>query len=202
MIKCKFFDDDVILGLFSQWMEDAKRSELNDPNAAVLATADHTGFPNARAVLVKSFDKNGFVFYTNTESCKGKEIEGNPRASLCFHWKSLHRQLRLRGLVEKCGDSEADLYYSSRSRGSQIGAWSSKQSQQMVSRDLLNKAVAKYTSLYESQEILPRPVWWSGFRVRPLYIEFWSEGPDRLHERVVFSRKTITEKWESLMLYP
>ncbi|MBY7649671.1 MAG: pyridoxamine 5'-phosphate oxidase [Candidatus Liberibacter europaeus] len=194
-------DDGVVFALFSEWMKDAQCAEDRYPDAAVLGTVDFNGFPNSRVVLVKHFDKNGFVFYTNSKSCKGKEIIENPRVSLCFYWKSLCRQVRLRGLVEKCCDSESDLYYASRPRGSQIGAWASKQSQIMESYDILKKSVEKYSSLYESQ-VVPRPVWWCGFRILPIYIEFWNERLHRLHERIVFSRETTIEKWKKFMLYP
>ncbi|AHA28155.1 pyridoxamine 5'-phosphate oxidase [Candidatus Liberibacter americanus] len=201
MKKDHIVDDYEFLSFFSQWMEDAQRCEPHYPDAAVLATSNKDGFPNARVVLVKYFDNDGFVFYTNSESCKGYEMKDNPKVSLCFYWKSLCRQVRLRGFVNKCCDSESDSYYASRPRGSQIGAWASKQSQIMESADILKRSVEKYTSIYQSCEI-PRPVWWCGFRICPLHIEFWEERPYRLHERIVFSRKTIMDKWEKFMLYP
>ncbi|MBL0849352.1 MAG: pyridoxamine 5'-phosphate oxidase [Candidatus Liberibacter ctenarytainae] len=194
-------NDDVILALFSEWMEKAQYSEPSDPNAAILSTVDGNGFPNARVVLIKQFDKDGFVFYTNSKSCKGQELTENPKAAICFHWKSLCRQVRLRGLVEKCSDSKSDHYYNSRPRGSQIGAWASKQSEKMESIDLLKESMEKYSTLYESQ-VVPRPAWWCGFRIRPFSVEFWHERPYRLHERIIFVRRNNTETWERSMLYP
>lgn len=195
-------NDEDFFTLLSQWMKKAESSESNDPHAAVLATADRKGFPNARVVLIKYFNKDGFVFFTNTQSFKGQEIKENPQASLCFHWKSLCRQLRVRGLVENYCPSKSDGYYASRPRGSQIGAWASKQSQKMESIDILKKSVQKYSALYDDSQEIPRPIWWSGFLIRPLYMEFWEERPYRLHERIVFSRETITGEWKKFMLYP
>ncbi|OMH86510.1 pyridoxamine 5'-phosphate oxidase [Candidatus Liberibacter asiaticus] len=194
-------NNDVVFTLLSQWMQEAQSSESHDPHAVVLATADRMGFPNARVVLIKHFDQEGFVFYTNSQSPKGKEILENPKASLCFHWESLARQLRVRGLVEKYCDLASDHYYASRPRESKIGAWASKQSQKMPSLDDLQKSVQRYSSFYQEKEI-PRPVWWHGFRICPLSIEFWSERPYRLHDRLLFSRETIAGKWTQFLLYP
>ncbi|AKK20521.1 pyridoxamine 5'-phosphate oxidase [Candidatus Liberibacter africanus] len=198
-------DDDInnhyVFTLLSQWMQEAQDSEFKDPHAVVLATYDYHGFPNARVVLIKHFDQDGFVFYTNSQSSKGKEIIENPKVSLCFYWKNLGRQLRVRGLVEKYCDRESDNYYASRPRESKIGAWASKQSQKMEHFGDLQESVQRYSSLYEGKEI-PRPVWWYGFLIRPLSIEFWTEKPYRLHERIVFSREKFTEKWTRSLLYP
>lgn len=186
--------------LFKQWLEDASASEPNDPNAVALATVDGDGLPDVRMVLLKGFDEHGFVFYTNFESAKGREILGSMKAAMCFHWKSLRRQVRIRGPVEVVGDAEADAYYATRPRGSRIGAWASKQSRPLESRFALEKAVAEYTARYAIGDI-PRPKHWSGFRILPQTIEFWHDRPFRLHDRVVFSRKP-DGGWDKTRLYP
>ncbi|BCH26193.1 pyridoxamine 5'-phosphate oxidase [Mesorhizobium sp. L-8-3] len=186
--------------LFAAWLEDATRSEINDPNGVALATVDHEGMPNVRMVLLKGFDESGFVFYTNFESAKGREILGSRKAAMCFHWKSLRRQVRIRGPVEIVSDAEADAYFASRPRGSRIGAWASKQSRPLESRFALEKAVAEYTARHPIGEI-PRPPYWSGFRIVPRSIEFWHDRPFRLHDRLVFSR-TGEGAWEKERLYP
>ncbi|MCY0150521.1 pyridoxamine 5'-phosphate oxidase [Hoeflea sp. G2-23] len=185
--------------LFAEWLEDATASEPNDANALALATVDADGLPNVRMVLLKGFDHRGFVFYTNFESRKGEEILGAMKAAMCFHWKSLRRQVRIRGAVEQVSNSEADEYYASRPRGSRIGAWASKQSRPLEGRFALEKAVAEYTAKYAIGQI-PRPPHWSGFRIVPQSIEFWHDRPFRLHDRVVFSRTDKT--WEKTRLYP
>lgn len=157
--------------LFAEWLKEAEASEPNDPNAVALATVDEDGLPNVRMVLLKGFDDDGFVFYTNFESQKGREILGQKKAAMCFHWKSLRRQVRLRGPVEIVTDAEADDYFKTRARGSRIGAWASKQSRPLESRFALERAVAEYTARYAIGEI-PRPAHWSGFRIRPTSIEF------------------------------
>ncbi|WP_268875814.1 pyridoxamine 5'-phosphate oxidase [Brucella grignonensis] len=187
--------------LFAEWLNDATKSELNDPNALALATVDPDGMPNVRMVLLKDFDEHGFVFYTNYESTKGQEILSAEKAAMCFHWKSLRRQVRVRGPVEKVSDAEADAYYASRPRGSRIGAWASKQSRPLESRFALEKAVAEYTARYAIGEI-PRPAHWSGFRIRPTSIEFWHDRPFRLHDRVLFTRPTPDGDWNKDRLYP
>lgn len=186
--------------LFAQWLEDATKSEPNDPNAVAVATVDENGLPNVRMVLLKGFDERGFVFYTNFESAKGREILGSMKAAMCFHWKSLRRQVRVRGPVEIVSDAEADSYYTSRPRGSRIGAWASKQSRQLESRFALEKAVAEYTARYALGEI-PRPKHWSGFRILPQTIEFWHDRPFRLHDRVVFTHEA-DGAWGKTRLYP
>jgi len=186
--------------LFKQWLEDASASEPNDPSAVALATVDGDGLPDVRMVLLKGFDEHGFVFYTNFESAKGREILGSMKAAMCFHWKSLRRQVRIRGPVEVVGDAEADAYYATRPRGSRIGAWASKQSRPLESRFALEKAVAEYTARYAIGDI-PRPKHWSGFRILPQTIEFWHDRPFRLHDRVVFSRKP-DGGWDKTRLYP
>jgi pyridoxamine 5'-phosphate oxidase len=187
------------LKLFSTWLEDATKSEPNDPNGVALATVDADGMPNVRMVLLKGFDEAGFVFYTNFESAKGKEILDTMKAAMCFHWKTLRRQVRLRGPVEIVSDAEADTYFATRPRGSRIGAWASKQSRSLESRFALEKAVAQYTARYAVGNI-PRPPFWSGFRIVPQTIEFWHNRQFRLHDRVVFTRKE--GGWEKERLYP
>ncbi|MBA5776349.1 pyridoxamine 5'-phosphate oxidase [Stappia sp. F7233] len=187
--------------LFAEWLEDATASEPNDPNAMALATVDETGLPNVRMVLLKGFSEAGFVFYTNFQSAKGRELLSQQKAALCFHWKSLRRQIRIRGSVEIVSDAEADEYYQSRPRGSRIGAWASKQSRPLESRFALEKEVAKYTAKFAIGEI-PRPEHWSGFRLVPSSIEFWHDRPFRLHDRIVFSREAPTADWTKERLYP
>jgi pyridoxamine 5'-phosphate oxidase len=196
-----FTTRDEPFALFGEWLEEAAGSEVNDPNAMSLATVDADGLPNVRMVLLKGFDENGFVFYTNLESQKGTEILGHMKAAICLHWKSLRRQVRVRGLVEQVCDAEADEYYNSRARDSRIGAWASQQSRPLESRFALEKAVAKYAARYAIGEV-PRPPYWSGFRIRPLYIEFWKDGAFRLHDRVVFRRETPEADWAKSRLYP
>jgi len=186
--------------LFAEWLEDAAKSEPNDPNALALATVDPDGMPNVRMVLLKGFDERGFVFYTNFESAKGGEILSAEKAAMCFHWKSLRRQVRIRGPVEQVSDAEADEYYASRPRGSRIGAWASKQSRPLESRFALEKAVAEYTAKFAVGAI-PRPAHWSGFRIVPSQIEFWHDRPFRLHDRVVFTRDD-QGAWQTKRLYP
>lgn len=185
--------------LFAGWLKDAEASEPNDPNAVALATVDTDGLPDVRMVLLKGFDAQGFVFYTNFESAKGGEILSSMKAAMCFHWKSLRRQVRVRGPVEVVSDAEADAYFASRPRGSRIGAWASKQSRPLESRFALEKAVAEYTARHAIGEI-PRPPHWSGFRILPSSIEFWHDRPFRLHDRIRFER--AGEGWAKTRLYP
>lgn len=185
--------------LFSEWLAEAARSEVNDPNALCLATATPEGRPSARMVLLKGHDARGFVFYTNLESRKGGELAANPFAALCFHWKTLQRSVRVEGAVEAVSDAEADEYYASRARGSRIGAWASRQSRPLEGRWALEKAVADYTLKFGIGPI-PRPPHWSGFRVVPDRIEFWRDMPFRLHERRVFHADGAG--WHEEALYP
>lgn len=188
-------------GLFGEWLKDAEKSEPNDANAMALATADEEGLPNVRMVLLKGFDERGFVFYTNFESQKGQEILGTMKAALVFHWKSLRRQVRVRGLVEEVTKEEADEYFASRPRDSRIGAWASQQSRPLETRFALETAVAMNTARYAIGEV-PRPPYWSGFRIMPLSIEFWHDRPFRLHDRVVFRRAEPQGAWTKTRLYP
>ncbi len=188
-------------GLFGDWLRDSEKSEPNDPDAMALATADEEGLPNVRMVLLKGFDERGFVFYTNFESQKGQEILGTMKAALCFHWKSLRRQVRVRGLVEEVSKEEADAYFASRPRDSRIGAWASQQSRPLETRFALETAVAMNTARYAIGEV-PRPSYWSGFRIKPLTIEFWHDRPFRLHDRVVFRRADVAGDWSKTRLYP
>lgn len=185
--------------LFTEWLAEAARSEPNDPNAMCLATSTPDGRPSARMVLLKGHDASGFVFYTNLESRKGGELAANPHAALCFHWKTLARSVRVEGPVEAVSDAEADAYYASRSRGSRIGAWASRQSRRLEGRWALEKAVADFTLKFGLGEI-PRPPHWSGFRLRPERIEFWRDMPFRLHERRIFL--PAPGGWDTEALFP
>jgi pyridoxamine 5'-phosphate oxidase len=187
--------------LFADWLKEAEMSEPNDPNALALATVDPDGLPNVRMVLLKGFDEHGFVFYTNFESRKGQEILSAGKAAMCFHWKSLRRQVRIRGATVVVSDEEADAYYASRPRGSRIGAWASKQSRPLESRFALEKAVAEYTAKYAIGTV-PRPPYWSGIRIVPSSIEFWKNQQFRLHDRIIFERPGGTGPWTKTRLYP
>ncbi len=196
-----FSSRDNPFSLFAEWFADAKASEPNDPNAVAVATVDEDGLPNVRMVLLKDFDPQGFVFYTNFESQKGREILSGKKAAMCFHWKSLRRQVRLRGPVSVVSDEEADTYFQSRARDSRIGAWASQQSRPLESRFALEKAVAKYAAKHAIGTV-PRPPYWSGFRIAPLYVEFWHERAFRLHDRTVFRRAEANAEWTREQLYP
>ena len=187
------------IALFDTWLQEAVESEPNDPTAVALATVDRDGLPNVRMVLLKGFDQRGFVFYTNFESAKGEEITATMKAAMCFHWKSRRRQVRLRGPVEIVTPEEADAYFASRPRGSRIGAWASAQSRPLDSRRTLEAAVAELEAKYGGDDI-PRPAHWSGFRIKPVTIEFWQDGAFRLHDRIVFAR--AGDRWETTRLYP
>lgn len=186
--------------LFNRWLSDAEAHEINDPNAMSLATVDATGLPNVRVVLLKGYDTRGFVFYTNLESQKGQEIEAHAQAALNFHWKSLRRQIRLRGHLEAVSDQEADDYYHSRPRQSQLGAWASEQSRPVENRVALEHAFKEIENKYKNEEIIPRPPHWSGRRLVPSMIEFWEDGAHRLHNRVRYQRDGSA--WTVQRLYP
>lgn len=186
--------------LFKTWSAMAEESEINDPNAMCLATSTPDGKPSARMVLLKGIDDRGFVFYTNIESHKGKQIENNKHAAICFHWKSLRKQVRVEGIIEEVSEEEADAYYNTRHRGSRIGAWASKQSQPLGSYQELKDFVERYESKFEDKENIPRPPYWKGFRIKPNYFEFWIDGDYRLHQRYLY---TPTDNgWDIGMLYP
>lgn len=188
--------------LFAAWLGEAETSEPNDPNAMALATVDAEGLPDVRMVLLKGHDTDGFVFYTNFDSAKGRELLSQPKAALLFHWKSLRRQVRVRGPVEVVSDAEADAYFATRARQSRLGAWASQQSRPLESRFALEKAAAAMALKYPLGDI-PRPSYWSGFRIKPVQIEFWKDGAFRLHDRVVFRRAVPGEgTWAKQRLYP
>ena len=196
-----FTEAEEPLRLFSQWFQDAKAGEVNDPEAMALATVDADGMPDVRMVLLKGFDEHGFVFYSNETSQKGRELARNPRAAIVFHWKSLRRQVRLRGTVANVGGEEADAYFASRARSSQIGAWASRQSSLLESRYAFEKAIAVMAARYAVGPV-PRPPYWVGYRVTPLVMEFWHDRPFRLHDRVEFRRAGADAPWAKTRLYP
>lgn len=187
--------------LFERWFTEAKAKEPGDPNAMALATADASGFPDARMVLLKGVDCTGFVFYTNGESAKGRQLEANPRAAAVFHWKSIRRQVRVRGPIERVSAEEADVYFRSRDRGARLGAWASKQSRPLEDRLALEKRIAEFAAKFGLGEV-PRPDYWGGYRIVPLAIEFWRDRPFRLHDRLVFTRESAGAAWAKSRLYP
>ena len=195
-----FKDEDNPIDLFKEWFEEAKKTENNDPNAVAVGTVNNEGYPSVRMVLLKDYDDNGFVFYTNFNSDKSKAIKLNPKISMCFHWKSLLRQIRIIGIASKVSDKEADDYFDSRSYGSRIGAWASDQSSVLNSRENLLKSIEKYKEKYPNENKVPRPENWSGWRLRPEEIEFWLDGENRIHERLKYIKNK--NYWEKFLLSP
>lgn len=201
LISGDFTAADEPFGLFAVWFAEAVKSEPNDPNAMALATVDPDGLPDVRMVLLKGFDTAGFVFYSHIGSAKGRELAATPKAALLFHWKSLRRQVRIRGTVSRVTDAEADAYFATRPKQAQIGAWASKQSQPLESRMAFEKAIALNAAKYAIGEV-PRPPGWSGWRIAPQAFEFWHDRPFRLHDRIEFQRATPDAEWSKTRLYP
>ena len=189
------------MALFRDWLAEAEKTEPNDPNAMIVATAGRDGLPTARAILLKGVDERGFVFYTNTQSRKGDHLQENPQAGLCFYWKTLGRQVRADGPVEPVTAAEADAYFHSRPQGSQIGAWASQQSRPMPARKTLLDRVARYAGEF-GEGAVPRPDYWSGYRVLPLRMEYWRDRPFRLHERLIYRRAALDAPWQTERLFP
>ena len=196
-----FKDLDNPIDLFIDWFNEAKKTEINDPNALALATVGKNGIPSVRMVLLKDFNEKGFIFYTNLNSRKSTEIKSNPNASMCFHWKSLLRQVRIIGELSNVSDADADNYYKTRSYGSRIGAWASNQSSVLKSRDELLKSITEFKKKYPNEKNIPRPKHWSGWNLNPIEIEFWLDGKDRIHERLRYIKKN-NNKWEKNLLSP
>jgi pyridoxamine 5'-phosphate oxidase len=192
---------DEPFALFEAWLNEAIKSEPNDPNAMALATVDPDGLPDVRMVLMKGFDTEGFVFYSHIASQKGRELAANPKAALLFHWKSLRRQVRIRGNVTPVTDAEADAYFATRPKQAQIGAWASNQSQELESRFAFEQAIAKVAAKHVISEV-PRPAGWSGWRITPARIEFWHDRPFRLHDRIEFRRDAPGQPWSKTRMYP
>ena len=182
-----FLDLDDPIELFKVWMDEAKKSEPNDPNALSLATSNKDNLPSVRMVLLKEFSQKGFVFYTNLNSQKGNELKENPNAAMCFHWKSLLRQIRISGKITQVEDSVADQYYNSRGYDSRIGAWASKQSKELKNRDELENSMKEFKKKFKDKNNVPRPEHWSGWNLSPIRIEFWLDGDNRIHERLNYT---------------
>ena len=198
--KC-FLDLDDPFKLFEKWFDEAKMKEINDPNALALGTANKTGIPSVRMVLLKDFDKNGFIFYTNLNSQKGNELKDNPNASMCFHWKSLLRQVRIDGTLKLVADKTADDYYNTRAYESRIGAWASKQSSVLKNREELLDSIEIFKKKYKDKNNVPRPDYWSGWNLKPSSIEFWLDGDNRIHERLKYSLDE-NNNWVKKLLSP
>jgi len=196
-----FLDLNDPMELFKVWMDEAKKTELNDPNALALGTSDQNNSPSIRMVLLKDFNKEGFVFYTNLNSQKGNELKDNPKTAMCFHWKSLLRQVRINGVVKKVSNEVADKYYKTRSYESRIGAWASKQSSVLNNREELLNAMEEYKKKYKNETEVPRPNHWSGWNLAPSSIEFWLDGDSRIHERLKYV-KDKNGDWNKYLLSP
>ena len=196
-----FLDLNDPIELFRSWMNQAKKTEPNDPNALALGTSDQNNFPSIRMVLLKDFNKDGFVFYTNLNSQKGNELKNNPKAAMCFHWKSLLRQVRISGVVNKVSNEVADNYYKTRGYESRIGAWASKQSSILKNRNELLESIEEYKKKYNNKTKVPRPEYWSGWNLTPSTIEFWLNGDSRVHERLKYT-KDENGKWNKSLLSP
>jgi len=196
-----FLDLHDPMELFKIWINDAKKTEINDPNALALGTSDQNNFPSVRMVLLKDFNKDGFVFYTNLNSKKGNELRNNPKTAMCFHWKSLLRQVRVNGTVQKVSNEVADKYYNTRDYESRIGAWASKQSSIIDNRDELLNSIEKYRNKYKNEDEVPRPDHWSGWNLIPSSIEFWLDGDSRIHERLKYI-KDENGNWIKFLLSP
>tara|TARA_Y100000590_G_C15441100_1_gene908908 strand:+ start:54 stop:680 length:627 start_codon:yes stop_codon:yes gene_type:complete len=196
-----FKDLENPIDLFAAWYKEAQKNEINDPNALALATTSKKGIPSVRMVLLKEFNQNGFVFYTNLDSNKSEDIKNNPNASMCFHWKSILRQIRITGVITKVSDEDADKYYKSRNYESKIGAWASKQSKVLKNRNELYDSIENYKKKYSNKNNVPRPKYWSGWNLNPLEIEFWLDGKNRIHERLIYI-KNQNENWKKKLLSP
>ena len=196
-----FLDKNDPIDLFEVWMNEAKKTEPNDPNAVALGTSDKNNSPSVRMVLLKDFNKDGFVFYTNLNSQKGKELKNNPKAAMCFHWKSLLRQIRINGMVQKVSDKVADEYYNTRSYDSRIGAWASKQSTLLNNRNELLNSIEEFKKKYNNKDEVPRPDHWSGWNLIPTSMEFWLDGDSRIHERLKYI-KNDKGNWTKSLLSP
>ena len=196
-----FLDVNDPMKLFKAWIDVAKKTEINDPNALALATANEKNFPSVRMVLLKDFNKDGFVFYTNLNSQKGGELKNNPKAAMCFHWKSILRQVRVSGEVKKVSNEVASKYYNTRSYESRIGAWASEQSSILKSRDELLNSIEEYKKKYNEESKVPRPDYWSGWNLTPTSIEFWLDGDNRIHERLKYT-KDENGKWNRFLISP
>jgi len=187
--------------LFQSWLKEAETTEPSDPNAMALATTAADGMPNVRMVLLKGVDESGFVFYSNAESIKGAELAANPKAAINFHWKTLRKAVRAQGTIVRVSDAEADAYFATRPKDSQIGAWASPQSRVMEGRFVFEKKLAEYGIKYALTKV-PRPPYWTGWRITPLRIEFWRDRPFRLHDRLVYLRDDASSSWRTERLFP
>ena len=196
-----FKDLENPIDLFGEWFAEAKKTEINDSNAFALATANKNGIPSVRMVLLKDYSQNGFVFYTNLDSKKSSDVKSNPNASICFHWKSLLRQIRVTGQISKVSDKEADDYYNTRDYDSKISAWASKQSSILKSRDELYKTIENYKKKYLDEKNVPRPNYWSGWNLNPYQVEFWLDGKNRIHQRLRYTKKE-NGNWNKSLLSP